>query len=77
MGLSSTGDEYNLRYDAAVLDISQLQNTIEDVILYDETIEEHDNNVRKYLRRCRHHNITLIRDQFTFAAENVKLLDSK
>lgn len=77
MGSSLTGDKFNRRYDEAVLDIINLQKVIDDVILYNETFEEHYNNVRKYLQRYRDHNTTLNRNKFRFAVEDVKFVGYK
>lgn len=77
MGLASTGDEYTRRFDNALDDLSNYQKVMDDVILYDETFEDHYRNVRKYLERCRKNSITLNEKKFVFAQTSVDFVGYK
>ena len=71
MGLSSTGDEYCRRHNSAIGEHLNMQKVMDDVLLYDETFESHEKNVRKFLESCRKNGITLHPDKFQFAEEEI------
>ena len=72
MGLSCTGDEYCRRGDQAFEGIQKLQKVVDDIILYDDNLDEHLRNVRAFLQRCRDNQITLNPKKTKFAQEEVK-----
>ena len=72
MGLNATGDEYNRRSDEAVGDLPNTVKVVDDLLVYEETFEEHVERVRNMLQRCREHQITLSSGiKFSFARERV------
>ena len=72
MGLSSAGDEYNRRGDLALEGINNMEKIVDDVLLYDEDLSQHEKRVRTFLERCRAMGITLNPGKFQFAATEVK-----
>ncbi len=72
MGLASAGDEYNRRMDAALADLPNLEKVVDDIILYDETLEEHVTHIRNFLERCRSSGITLNPKKAKVAQDSVK-----
>ena len=77
MGLSSTGDEYCRRGDIAISGLNNIQKVIDDSILYDENFEDHVSNVRAFLTECRENHITLNKEKFKFAEEEVDFVGYK
>ena len=71
MGLSCTGDEYNRRGDEALEGIPNMQKLVDDVIIYGSDLNEHLENVRMFLERCREHGITLNESKFRLAQTSV------
>ena len=72
MGLNATGDEYNRRSDEAVGGFLNTVKVVDDLLVYEETFEEHVERVRNMLQRCREHQITLSSGiKFSFARERV------
>ena len=72
MGLNATGDEYNRRSDEAVGDLPNTVKVVDDLLVYEETFEEHVERVRNMLQRCRELEITLSSGRkFSFARERV------
>ena len=67
MGLSSTGDKYNLLMDAAFDGIHNVKKIIDDILRYDSKFSQHVANVRKLLKRCRMHGISMSEKKFVFA----------
>ncbi len=72
MGLTSAGDEYNRRMDAALADLPNLQKVVDDIILHDENLESHIMRVRTFLERCRANGITLNPKKAKVAQQSVK-----
>ena len=72
MGLSCTGDEYCRRGDQAFQGIKNLQKVVDDIILYDDNLETHLQNVKKFLQRCRENQITLNPRKCKVAQESVQ-----
>ena len=71
MGLCSTGDEYCRRGDQALQGLKNVQKVVDDSILFDEDLDEHLKNVRKYLEMCRESGITLNKKKAHIAEEKV------
>ncbi len=72
MGLSCAGDEFNRRTDAALAGLSNMSKVVDDIIVYGSDLEEHINDVRQLLLRCRESGITLNKKKFQLAKNNVK-----
>ena len=70
MDLSSTGDEYSRRGDEALNGILNMQKVVDDILMYDESIENHYEYVRQLLNRCRLRGITLNPNKFNFSQED-------
>ena len=66
MGLSSTGDKYNLLMDAAFDGIQDMKKLIDDILTHNSSFLEHVRNVRKLLQRCRIHGISIAQNKFIF-----------
>jgi hypothetical protein len=72
MGLNATGDEYNRRSDEAVGDLPKTVKVVDDLLVYEETFDEHVERVRNMLQRCRENQITVSSGRkFAFARERV------
>ena len=48
MGLSSTGDKYNLLMDAAVDGLANQKKVVDDILLYAKDFKEHVRQVKNY-----------------------------
>ena len=72
MGLSSTGDKYNLLMDAAFDGLANVKKMVDDILAYDEDFSTHVKNVRKLLERCRVHGISISKKKFEFGKTQVK-----
>ena len=72
MGLSSAGDEHNRRCDEALSGMSNFQKFVEDVLIfYNWDIKSHVNSVPEALQRCAVAGITLHKEKFVFAKQEV------
>ena len=74
MGLNSTGDEYNRRGDQAIAGLKNVEKVVDDMLIHSKTLQEHYEDVRKVLIRCREHGISLSREKFQFATGKVKFV---
>ena len=72
IGLSSTGDKYNLLMDAAFDGLHNVTKIVDDILQYDETFSTHVGKIRELLQRCRTHGISMSRKKFEFARNKVK-----
>ena len=71
MGLVSTGDEYCRRGDIALQGLDHTTKVVDDILVHDETIEEHAARLRALLTRCREFSITINEKKFCCAEEEV------
>ena len=71
MGYVSGGDEYNERMDQAIGAIANIGKVVDDVIVYDRSIEEHAARLREILDKCREFGITLSSRKFVVAKSEV------
>ncbi len=71
MGLTSAGDVYNQKTDAALAGMPGTEKIVDDVLLYDDTLPEHLDHVRKFLETCRSAGITLNPGKFQLAQHSV------
>ena len=72
MGLSSTGDKYNLLMDAAVDGLANQKKVVDDILLYAKDFKEHAEQVKKLLQRFRDHGVSVSKTKFNFAKPEVK-----
>ena len=59
MGLSSTGDKYNLLMDAAIDGLDNQKKVVDDILLYAKDFKEHVEQVKKLLQRFRDHGVSV------------------
>ena len=71
MGLVSTGDEYCRRGDLAFEGLDNIVKVVDDILVHDESFEEHASRLRSLLDRCRHNQITLNEKKFCCAENEV------
>ena len=71
MGLVSSGDEFCRRGDEAFAGMSNIEKVVDDILLHDETFEDHYNKVVELLERCRKCKISLNPQKFVFAQNEV------
>ena len=71
MGHSSASDAYTKRYDDAVLDIPRKFKCVDDVLLYDSSVEQAFWHCWEYLETCARARITLSPDKFSFCKKEV------
>ena len=72
MGLSSTGDVYNLLMDAACDGLKNQKKVVDDILLYENNFKGHVIQIRKLLQRFRDHGISVSKSKFNFAQPQVK-----
>ncbi len=72
MGLSCAGDEYNRRTDAALAGLDNMEKVVDDIIIHGDNLEQHLEDVKKFLIRCREAGITLNPKKFKLAQHEVK-----
>ena len=48
-----------------------MQKVMDDAIMFDEAFDNHYNNVRNFLEQCRKNKISLNREKFKFAEDDV------
>ena len=70
MGLSSTGDKYNLLINAAFDGIKNIIKIIDDILAYDTSFSNHVANVRKLLQRCRMYGISISQKRRSLSLPN-------
>ena len=66
MGHSSASDAYTKRYDDAVVDIPRKFKCVDDVLLYDSSVEQAFWHCWQYLETCARSRITLSPEKFCF-----------
>ena len=71
MGLVSTGDEYCRRGDLALQGLDNIVKVVDDILVYDETLEDHADRLRAVLTHCRQHGITINEKKFRCAQDEV------
>jgi len=57
--------------DQALQGLEGYRKIVDDIVIYDNTLEEHVTHVRQFLQRCRERNITLNAEKFIFGQERV------
>ncbi|XP_037076030.1 uncharacterized protein LOC119097088 [Pollicipes pollicipes] len=71
MGLVSTGDEYCRRGDQALQDLDHVVKVVDDILVYNEAIEDHVDCLRAVVTQCRQYGITINEKKFCCAQEEV------
>ncbi|XP_043188392.1 uncharacterized protein K02A2.6-like [Amphibalanus amphitrite] len=71
MGLVSTGDEYGRRGGLALQGLNNVVKVVDDILVHDETLEDHAQHLRAVLTRCRQHGITISEKKFCCAQDEV------
>ena len=67
MGLSSTGDKYNMLMDAAGDGLANQNKVVDDILLYSKDLKEHVGQVKKLLQRFRDHGVSMSKSKLNFA----------
>ena len=70
-GICSISEHYNRRMDEALTGIPQVRKIVDDCLVYDADFDAHVNHVRQVLQRCAAKGISLKRDKFVFAQQQV------
>ena len=71
MGLSLASDVFEQIIRDITKDLDGVLNIADDLLVYGSTIEEHDNNLKALLDRCRDVNLTLNPKKLRFKSDNV------
>ena len=71
MGLSLASDVFEQIIRDITKDLNGVLNIADDLLVYGSTIEEHDNNLKALLDRCRDVNLTLNPKKLRFKSNNV------
>ena len=71
-GISSISEHYNRRMDEALNSLSGFRRIVDDIVIYDNDVIQHENHVRKFLQRCSDHKITLNTSKFKYAKPEVQ-----
>ena len=71
MGLSSISEHYNRRMDQAFDDLKSVRHIVDDCLIASASWEEHVEDVRNFLQRCREHGISLNDRKITFGQKCV------
>ena len=71
MGLSCSGDEYCRRGDIAMQKLQNVEKVVDDILVHNDSLEQHVKDVEAVLKRCREYGITLNREKFKFGEKEV------
>ena len=71
-GLSNISEHYNRRMTEALDGLDGFKRVVDDVVVYDATVEQHENHIRAFLQRCSERGISLNADKFRYAEEQLK-----
>lgn len=71
-GICSISEHYNRRMDEAFVDMHSFSKLVDDVLVYDQKVEDHVAHVRSFLQRCADRGISLNPKKFVFAQPEVK-----
>lgn len=72
MGLSITGDNYNLLMHAAVDALGNQKKIADDISLYAKGFNDHAGKVKRTLQRFQDHGVSVNKSKFNFAKPEVK-----
>ena len=65
-GISSISEHYNRRMTEAFKGLSGFRRIVDDFVIYDKNIEDHEQHVKQFLQRCADHNVSLNTDKCQF-----------
>ena len=71
MGFAATGDAFCLRSDMVLQGLQNCIKVVDDILLYNEDLQTHLQQVYEMLIRCCKNGITINRDKFVVAAPSV------
>ena len=71
-GLSSIAEHYNRRMAEAFEDLTGFRRVVDDVIIYDKDISNHESHVKKFLQICQERMISINQDKWVFCQTKVK-----
>ena len=74
MGHVSASDAYTRRYDDAVIDVERKFKCVDDVLLYDSSVEQAFWHCWSYLETCGKAGVTLSPDKFRFCRREVEFV---
>lgn len=74
MGLSLTGDKYNLLIDAVADGSANQKKVVDDNLLYAKDFKEHVRQVKKLLQQSRDHGVSVSISKFQFVNPEVKCI---
>ena len=77
MGHCSASDAYTKRYDDAVVDIERKFKCVDDVLLFDHSIEQAFWHCWEYLEACGRAGVTLSPEKFNFCKREVEFVGFK
>ena len=72
MGFISTDDSYNQRIDKALRGLTGITKIVYDILIASETPEQHLEDIRELLKRCKDKQITLNRKRMMLGRKKVK-----
>ena len=72
MGFISTGDSYNQRSDKALHGLKNIAKIVDDILIASVTYEQHLEDVKELLKRCKENQITLNRKKMMLGRKKVK-----
>lgn len=71
-GISSISDHYNRRMHECFVNMKDFARVVDDVIVYDNNINEHYTHVEKFLQVCQQKGVSLNKDKFVFGQKTAK-----
>lgn len=73
IGFVSTGDKFGRRGDIALEGLSNCTKVVDDVLVWDSSVEEHYQTVWNVLERFRQYRITINKKKFVFGSPSAHL----
>ena len=70
-GHMASGDAYTRRFDDVIVDVPRKRKIVDDVLLYDTSIEQAFNHTFDFLVLCASHGVTMNPAKFKFAQQEV------
>ena len=71
LGLTCAGDALQQRLDQVLSGLKRVTGIADDILVWDNTIAEHDTSLRQLLQRCKDVGIRLNRDKFQYKLNKV------
>ena len=70
-GICSISEHYNRRMDEAFEGLNNYRRIVDDIVIFDENVNDHIARVRKFLHRCAELGISINKDKFNFLKTSV------